>query len=133
MSFSDPIGDLLTRIRNAQMRGKQTVRAPHSKLRAAVLDALAREGFINGSKEVAENESGFKELEVTLRYHGGAPAIRSIGRVSRPGRRVYAGVGGIPEIRSGLGVSILSTSQGVLSDAEAIKANVGGEVLCKVF
>ena len=132
MSMNDPLGDMLTRIRNAQMRGKSTVRTPSSKLRAWVLDVLKDEGYIRGyEKTTAAN--GQPELEISLKYFEGTPVIREIRRVSKPGRRVYAGVKDIPSVRQGLGVSIVSTPKGVMSDAAARTANVGGEVLCTVF
>ncbi len=132
MSMNDPLGDMLTRIRNAQMRGKSTVRTPSSKLRAWVLDVLKDEGYIRGyEKTTAAN--GQPELEISLKYFEGTPVIREIKRVSTPGRRVYAGVKDIPSVRQGLGVSIVSTPKGVMSDAAARSANVGGEVLCTVF
>ena len=132
MSFSDPIGDMLTRIRNAQMRRRQTVVAPSSKLRVWVLDVLAREGYIRGYEKV-ESEAGRAEIEISLKYFEGTPVIRELKRVSKPGRRVYAGAGNIPFVRQGLGVAIVSTSEGVMSDADARSRNVGGEVLCTVF
>ncbi|CAM3419866.1 30S ribosomal protein S8 [Paracoccus nototheniae] len=130
--MNDPLGDMLTRIRNAQMRGKSTVRTPASKLRAWVLDVLKTEGYIRGYEEVTTTE-GHKELEIGLKYHDGSPVIRELSRVSKPGRRVYTGVKEIPQVRQGLGVSIVSTPKGVMSDAAARTANVGGEVLCTVF
>ena len=132
MSMNDPLGDMLTRIRNAQMRGKSTVKTPASKLRAWVLDVLAGEGYIRGY-ESAKTENGQGELTISLKYFEGTPVIREIKRVSKPGRRVYMGVKDLPTVRNGLGVSIVSTPQGVLSDANARAANVGGEVLCTVF
>ena len=132
MSMNDPLGDMLTRIRNAQMRGKSTVRTPASKLRAWVLDVLKTEGYIRGYDEVV-SAAGHKELEIGLKYHDGTPVIRELSRVSKPGRRVYAGAREIPQVRQGLGVSIVSTPIGVMSDAAARNANVGGEVLCRVF
>ncbi len=132
MSMNDPLGDMLTRIRNAQMRGKSTVRTPSSKLRAWVLDVLKDEGYIRGYEKVQTAE-GHEELEISLKYFEGTPVIREIRRVSKPGRRVYAGVKDIPSVRQGLGVSIVSTPKGVMSDAAARSANVGGEVLCTVF
>ena len=132
MSMNDPLGDMLTRIRNAQMRGKSTVSSPASKLRAWVLDVLASEGYIRGyEKKTTENGQG--ELVISLKYFEGAPVIRELKRVSKPGRRVYMGVKDIPTVRNGLGVSIVSTPKGVMSDAAARSANVGGEVLCTVF
>ncbi len=130
--MNDPLGDMLTRIRNAQMRGKSTVRTPASKLRAWVLDVLQGEGYIRGYEEVT-TETGHKELEIGLKYHDGTPVIRELSRVSKPGRRVYTGAKEIPQVRQGLGVSIVSTPKGVMSDAAARNANVGGEVLCTVF
>ena len=132
MSMNDPIGDMLTRIRNAQMRGKSTVKSPASKLRAWVLDVLADEGYIRGY-EKAETENGQGELTISLKYFEGTPVIRDVKRVSKPGRRVYMGAKDIPSVRNGLGVSIVSTPKGVMSDASARAANVGGEVLCTVF
>ncbi|MBE1297623.1 30S ribosomal protein S8 [Phycobacter azelaicus] len=130
--MNDPIGDMLTRIRNSQMRGKSTVMTPASKLRAWVLDVLADEGYIRGY-EKATDERGHPALEISLKYFDGEPVIRELKRVSKPGRRVYMGVDDIPSVRQGLGVSIVSTSKGVMSDANARAANVGGEVLCTVF
>ncbi|MFZ1662992.1 MAG: 30S ribosomal protein S8 [Paracoccaceae bacterium] len=132
MSMNDPLGDMLTRIRNAQMRGKSTVRTPASKLRAWVLDVLKDEGYIRGY-ETAQSAAGLPELEISLKYFEGTPVIREIKRVSKPGRRVYASVKDIPSVRNGLGVSIVSTPKGVMSDAAARTANIGGEVLCTVF
>jgi len=132
MSMNDPLGDMLTRIRNAQMRGKSTVKTPASKLRAWVLDVLADEGYIRGY-EKSETENGQGELTISLKYFEGTPVIRDLKRVSKPGRRVYMGVKDIPSVRNGLGVSIVSTPKGVMSDAAARSANVGGEVLCTVF
>lgn len=132
MSMNDPLGDMLTRIRNAQLRGKSTVRTPASKLRAWVLDVLQDEGYIRGYEKV-EGARGLPEIEISLKYYEGIPVIREIKRVSKPGRRVYMGVKEVPSVRQGLGVSIVSTSQGVMSDAAARTANVGGEVLCTVF
>jgi len=132
MSMNDPLGDMLTRIRNAQMRGKSTVRTPASKLRAWVLDVLKDEGYIRGYEPVT-SVAGHAELEISLKYFEGTPVIRELKRVSKPGRRVYTGVKDIPSVRNGLGVSIVSTPKGVMSDAAARTANVGGEVLCTVF
>jgi len=130
--MNDPIGDMLTRIRNAQMRGKSTVLTPASKLRGWVLDVLANEGYIRGY-ENATSKAGFPELEISLKYFDGAPVIKEIKRVSKPGRRVYSGAQEIPTVRQGLGVAIVSTPKGVMSDAQARSANVGGEVLCTIF
>ncbi|MBM7069986.1 30S ribosomal protein S8 [Actibacterium sp. 188UL27-1] len=129
--MNDPLGDMLTRIRNAQMRGKSTVRTPASKLRARVLDVLTDEGYIRGYESMADTQH--PEIEISLKYYEGIPVIREVKRVSKPGRRVYMGVSDIPQVRQGLGVSIVSTSKGVMSDANARTANVGGEVLCTVF
>ncbi|PRY93494.1 SSU ribosomal protein S8P [Hasllibacter halocynthiae] len=130
--MNDPIGDLLTRIRNAQMRGKGTVSTPASKLRAWVLDVLKDEGYIRGY-EKGTDAKGHPTLEVELKYYEGVPVIRELKRVSKPGRRVYMASDDLPQVRQGLGVSIVSTSKGVMSDANARSANVGGEVLCTVF
>ncbi|APG45853.1 30S ribosomal protein S8 [Phaeobacter porticola] len=130
--MNDPIGDMLTRIRNSQMRGKSTVLTPASKLRAWVLDVLKQEGYIRGY-ESGTDAKGHPALEISLKYFDGEPVIRELKRVSKPGRRVYMGVNDIPSVRQGLGVSIVSTPQGVMSDANARAANVGGEVLCTVF
>ncbi|APX90152.1 30S ribosomal protein S8 [Brevirhabdus pacifica] len=130
--MNDPIGDMLTRIRNAQLRGKSTVETPASKLRAWVLDVLADEGYIRGYEKTT-GKDGHPALSISLKYYEGTPVIREIKRVSKPGRRVYMGVKDIPSVRQGLGVSIVSTPRGVMSDANARTANVGGEVLCTVF
>ena len=129
--MNDPLGDMLTRIRNAQMRGKSTVVTPASKLRGWVLDVLADEGYIRGYE--ASEENGHPAFEISLKYYEGTPVIRELARVSKPGRRVYMGVDDIPTVRQGLGVSIVSTSKGVMSDASARSNKVGGEVLCTVF
>lgn len=130
--MNDPLGDMLTRIRNAQMRGKSMVETPASKLRAWVLDVLADEGYIRGY-EAATGKDGHPAILIALKYYEGTPVIREVKRVSKPGRRVYMGVNDIPSVRQGLGVSIVSTSKGVMTDAAARSANVGGEVLCTVF
>jgi len=132
MSFSDPIGDMLTRIRNAHMRQKANVSTPASTLRGRVLDVLQSEGFIRGYSE-SKFDNGSAEFNIELKYSDQEPVIREIQRVSRPGRRVYASVKNIPTIANGLGVSILSTPKGVMADHEARSQNVGGEVLCRVF
>ena len=132
MAMSDPLGDMLTRIRNGQRAGMSSIISPASKLRANVLDVLQSEGYIRGYSE-AEVRPGIAELTIELRYHDGGPVIREISRVSRPGRRVYAGIKDLPRVYAGLGISILSTAQGVMSDSAARDANVGGEVLCRVF
>ena len=132
MSMNDPLGDMLTRIRNAQLRGKSTVASPASTLRARVLDVLLSEGYIRGYEKVA-TANGQGEFVISLKYYEGTPVIREVKRVSKPGRRVYMGVKEIPSVRNGLGVSIISTPKGVMSDASARAANVGGEVLFTVF
>jgi|TARA_B100001094_G_C17965749_1_gene687781 small subunit ribosomal protein S8 len=130
--MNDPIGDLLTRIRNAQMRNKSVVIVPSSKLRGWVLDVLVSEGFIRGY-EPAVDDDGKSNLNISLKYYDGEPVIKELKRISTPGRRVYAGVKDIPTVRQGLGVAIISTPKGVMSDAKARATNVGGEVLCTVF
>jgi|TARA_A200000159_G_scaffold114551_1_gene107723 small subunit ribosomal protein S8 len=130
--MNDPIGDMLTRIRNAQMRGKSTVSTPASKLRAWVLDVLADEGYIRGYEKTSSTD-GHGAIEISLKYFDGVPVIKELKRISKPGRRVYLGVKDIPQVRQGLGVSIVSTPQGVMSDANARAKNVGGEVICTVF
>ncbi|WP_181164534.1 30S ribosomal protein S8 [Amaricoccus solimangrovi] len=132
MSMNDPLGDMLTRIRNASMRGKSTVRTPASKIRRWVLDVLKDEGYIRGYEDVT-SAKGLPEIEISLKYFDGAPVIRELKRVSKPGRRVYSAAKEIPQIRQGLGVAIVSTPKGVMTDAHARTANVGGEVLCMVF
>lgn len=132
MTMSDPLGDMLTRIRNAQMRGKGTVKTPASKLRGWVLDVLLGEGYIRGYSR-ADFEGGKAEFEIELKYSEGRPVIQEISRVSKPGRRVYTSVNEIPTVRNGLGISIVSTPRGVMSDTDARDNNVGGEVLCRVF
>jgi small subunit ribosomal protein S8 len=132
MAVSDPLGDMLTRIRNAQRARHSTCLAPASKLRANVLDVLRREGFIRGFTS-EELRPGVSRLRIELKYNEGEPVIKEIARVSKPGRRVYSKIKELPRVYAGLGVSILSTPRGVMSDAEARAANVGGEVLCRVF
>ena len=130
MVMNDPLGDLLTRIRNAQRRGRTTVTSPSSKLRAHVLEVLQREGYIRGFSEIEKD--GRKELDIELKYYDGAPVISEIRRISKPGRRVYSPVRELPLVRNGLGISVLSTPKGVMSDNEARTQNVGGEILCRV-
>ncbi len=132
MSMSDPLGDMITRIRNAQRSRHAACVAPASKLRANVLEALKREGFIRGYA-AEEVRPGIAQLRIELKYNEGEPVIKEITRVSKPGRRVYSKIKELPRVYAGLGVSILSTPRGVLSDGEARAANVGGEVLCRVF
>jgi small subunit ribosomal protein S8 len=132
MALNDPLGDLITRIRNAQLRNKSKVSSPGSKLRGRVLDVLRSEGFIRGYATV-EYGDGRTEFEIELKYFDGAPVIRDISRVSKPGRRVYASVRALPRVNNGLGVAILSTPKGVMADHDARDNNVGGEILCTVF
>lgn len=132
MSMSDPLGDLLTRIRNGQRANKISVASPASKLRQNVLDVLIREGFIRGY-QTHEVRAGISEISIELKYYEGKPVIQDIQRVSKPGRRVYSKIRDLARISNGLGISILSTPKGVMSDNEARQQNVGGEVLCRVF
>jgi small subunit ribosomal protein S8 len=131
MPMNDPLGDLLTRIRNAQMRSKSKVSSPNSRLRESVLEVLKSEGYIRGYA-VVERE-GRSEIEIELKYFEGEPVIREIERISKPGRRVYTSVRNLPRINNGLGVAIVSTPKGVMADHDARDANVGGEILCTVF
>lgn len=131
MNSSDPLGDMLTRIRNAQMRGKTKVETPGSTLRVRVLEVLKSEGYIRGYTEVEKD--GHKSIEIELKYFDGSPVISEIRRISKPGRRVYSAVSDLPLVRNGLGISILSTPKGVMSDNVARTENVGGEILCRVF
>lgn len=131
MSMTDPIGDMLTRIRNAQQRRMDKTHAPASRMRVRVLEVLQDEGYIRGFVEVEKD--GKRTLEIELKYFDGAPVISEISRVSKPGRRVYSSVRDLPLVRNGLGISILSTPKGVMSDAKARTENVGGEILCRVF
>lgn len=130
MNISDPLGDMLTRIRNAQMRGKSKVETPASKLRVRVLEVLQSEGYIRGFAEVEKD--GKKNIEIELKYYDGSPVISEIKRVSKPGRRVYSSIKDLALVQNGLGISILSTPKGVVSDNVAREENVGGEVLCRV-
>jgi small subunit ribosomal protein S8 len=132
MAINDPLGDMLTRIRNAQLRRRNTVSTPGSKLRARVLDVLKSEGYIRDYSS-AEFGNGRSEFSIELKYYDGQPVIRSIERVSKPGRRVYMSIDTMPRVADGLGTIILSTSKGVMADHEARESNVGGEVLCKIF
>ncbi len=132
MSIVDPVGDMFTRIRNGQMRNLNTVDIPASKFRSKILDILKSEGYI--SNYILENsENNKKIIKVNLKYYEGNPVIKEIKRISKPGRRVYSRATSIPKIQNGLGLAIISTSQGVMSDIEARKNNVGGEIICKVF
>ena len=132
MPMNDPLGDMISRIKNAQMRNKSKVSSPGSRLRVSVLDVLKSEGYIRGYSTV-EHKDGRSEVEIELKYFDGEPVIREISRVSKPGRRVYASVKALPRIHNGLGVAIVSTPKGVMADHSARDANVGGEVLCTVF
>lgn len=132
MTMSDPLADMLTRIRNGQRAKKETIVAKASSLHGAVLEVLQREGYIRGYKQT-EIRKGVSEISIELKYHEGEPVIRKITRVSRPGRRIYAKIDDLPRVLSGLGISILSTPRGVMSDSEARSANVGGELICEVY
>jgi small subunit ribosomal protein S8 len=132
MALTDPLADLFSRIRNAQLRQRPKVTSPGSHLRERVLEVLRNEGYIRGYASV-EHANGRSELEIELKYFDGEPVIREIARISKPGRRVYASVKTLPRINNGLGIAILSTPKGVMADHSAREANVGGEVLCTVF
>lgn len=132
MSMTDPLGDMLTRIRNGVARRKASVSTPASNLRARVLDVLQAEGYIRGYSKV-DFDNGKSELNIELKYYEGAPVIRKIDRVSKPGRRVYVSVKSIPQVANGLGITILSTPKGVMADHQAREQNVGGELLCSIF
>ena len=132
MAVNDPIGDMLTGIRNAQLRRRPKVTTPASNMRARVLDVLAEEGYIRGYTRV-EQKGSLPEFEIELKYFNGQPAIKEISRVSTPGRRVYSPVRDLKSVANGLGVAILSTPKGVMSDARAKEENVGGEIICNVF
>jgi len=132
MSMTDPLGDMLTRIRNGLMRNKSKVSSPASKLRANVCEVLKAEGYIRDYATV-QFEDGKSEIEIELKYFEGAPVIREIKRISRPGLRVYSSVKSIPHVANGLGINILSTPKGVMADHQARTENVGGEILCRVF
>ena len=132
MSMSDPLGDMLTRIRNAQQRKKSTVTTPASNLRGRVLEVLAEEGYIRGYSRT-DFDGGKSEFEIELKYYEGTPVIQKIARISKPGRRVYTSVKDMPRVSNGLGIAILSTPRGVMTDAKAREENVGGELLCQVF
>jgi small subunit ribosomal protein S8 len=132
MAMTDPLGDMLTRIRNGQMRRKSVVTVPASNMRGRVLDVLKSEGYIRTYEKQADAQDK-PEFEVQLKYHEGEPVIRTIARVSKPGRRVYSSVKELPVVSNGLGILIVSTPKGVMSDNEARAANVGGEVLCSVL
>ncbi|MDD9909732.1 MAG: 30S ribosomal protein S8 [Ahrensia sp.] len=132
MSMNDPIGDMLTRIRNGLLRGKGKVTTPASKLRASVLDVLQSEGYIRGYART-DYGNGKADIEIELKYYDGAPVIREITRISKPGRRVYSSVANLPRVANGLGIAIVSTPKGVMADHDAREQNVGGEVLCQIF
>ena len=132
MSMTDPLGDMLTRIRNGQRARKNNISSPASKLRSNVLDVLKREGYIRDYLQ-RELRPGVSEIDIQLKYHEGEPVIREISRVSKPGRRVYSKIKDLQRVYNGLGIAILSTPRGVLSDTEARNQNVGGEILCQVF
>jgi len=132
MNINDPVGDMITRIRNAYMRGKETVDSPCSNLRINVLEVLRDEGFIRGYSQT-DFDDGKSEILIDLKYHEGESVIKEINRISKPGRRVYSSVDSMPLVRNGLGISIISTSKGVMSDKNARTNNVGGEILCVVF
>ena len=132
MSLTDPIADMITRIRNAQLRVLSTVSIPNSKLRARILDVLKDEGYISDYKFVSDDKNkGF--LVINLKYNNGIPVIKEITRISKPGRRIYTKADSIPKIQSGLGIAIVSTSMGIMSDNDARSKNIGGEIICKVF
>ena len=134
MTMSDPLGDMLTRIRNGQQARKTVVSTPGSRMRSNVLEVLKREGYIRGfTSSVSEQTVNASDLSIELKYYEGEPVIREIKRVSKPGRRVYSKINALPRVFNGLGISIISTPQGIMSDNEARAANVGGEVLCHVF
>lgn len=132
MAMSDPLGDMLTRIRNGQRAKKDRIVSPASRFRENVLSVLEKEGYIRGFNE-RELRPGLREFEIELKYHNGEPVIKEISRISTPGRRVYSGISDLQKVYGGLGISILSTPRGVMSDHDARDANVGGEVLCRVF
>ena len=132
MSFVDPIGDMLTRIRNAQMRSMSKVKIPSSKFRARILDILKKEGYISDYKLLSD-EKNKNSLSINLKYYNGLPVIKEIKRISKPGRRIYARATSIPKIQNGLGLAIVSTSKGIMTDNDARSQNVGGEIICRVF
>ena len=133
MSFADPIGDMITRIRNAQMRALENVSIPNSKFRARILDVLKNEGYISNYKLLPDSKTNKESLIVDLKYSNGSPVIKEIKRVSKPGRRIYAKADSIAKIQNGLGLAIVSTSIGIMSDNDARTKNVGGEIICRVF
>ena len=132
MSLVDPIGDMLTRIRNGQMRTLNNIDVPYSNFRSKILEVLKKEGYIIDFK-ISESKNKIKSIQVKLKYYDGQPVIREIRRISKPGRRVYSKATSIPKVLNGLGLAILSTSKGVMSDVEATKNNLGGEIICRIF
>ena len=132
MSFTDPVGDMISRIRNAQMRLLNQVKIPRSKFRTKILEVLKKEGYISDFKILSDSKDK-NSLSVDLKYNNGLPVIKEINRVSKPGRRVYASANSIPKIKNGLGLAIVSTSKGIMSDDEARNQNIGGEIICRVF
>ena len=132
MTFVDPIGDMLTRIRNAQMRSLSSVVIPSSKFRVKILDILKKEGYISGYKFLKDSKEK-NNLSVDLKYENGSPVIKEIKRISKPGRRIYARADSIPRIQNGLGLAIVSTSKGIMTDNDARNQNIGGEIICRVF
>ena len=132
MSMTDPIANMIASLKNGQMARKATVNVPASKLKKSILAVLLSEGYIAGTED-AKDENGHPVIKVSLKYHEGQPVIRTISRISKPGRRVYAAIGNMPKVHNGLGVIIVSTSKGVMSDFDARQANIGGELLCSVF
>ena len=133
MSFVDPIGDMITRIRNAQMRSLSNVKIPNSKFRAKILEVLKQEGYIADYKNLSDEKNKNNILSVALKYYQGLPVIKDIKRISKPGRRIYARADSIPKIQNGLGLAIVSTSKGIMTDNDARNQNVGGEIICRVF
>ena len=132
MSFVDPVGDMITRIRNAQMRFLNNVKIPRSKFRAKILDVLKQEGYIADYKVLSDQKNN-GDLSVDLKYDNGLPVIKEIKRISKPGRRIYARADSIPRIKNGLGLAIMSTSKGIMTDNDARNQNIGGEIICRVF
>ena len=132
MSFTDPIGDMITRIRNAQMRLLNKVQIPSSKFRVKILEVLKQEGYISDYKILSDTKNK-NTISVDLKYNNGLPVIKEIKRISKPGRRIYAKATSIPKIQNGLGLAILSTSKGIMSDDDARNQNIGGEIICRVF
>ena len=132
MTLADPIGDMITRIRNAQLRELYHVKIPNSKFRAKILEVLKQEGYISNYKQLSDSKNK-SSLMVDLKYYNGSPVIKEIKRVSKPGRRIYAKATSIPKIQNGLGLAIISTSKGIMSDNDARVKNVGGEIICRVF